>query len=141
MWAILAQVLTGPIVDAAVGVFGKYLQAGVDKEKIKAEFAASLGGVFRDVSKSNNEASRDMFVAFQKTLQTAKVVQYVWAYWVASQITFIIWLQIGVPFISYKFGVVYPGVGALDQWAYAGIMGALGLGPLVIKHTMTPPKL
>ena len=141
MWAILAKVLTEPLVDAAVGVFGKYMQAGVDKEKIKAELAESFGSVFRDVLRSNNEAARDMFVAFQKTLQTTKVVQYIWAYWVASQITFIIWLQIGVPAISYAFNITYPGVGALDQWAYAGVMGALGLGPLVIKHTMTPPKL
>lgn len=140
MWKIIGDILLGPLVNAAVSVFGKYMQAGVDKARIEADLRTSFGQVFLEASKSNNEAAAKMFDSFQRTLQTTKVVQRVWAYWVTSQITFLIWLQFGVPFISYQYGIQYPGVGTLDQWAYGGVMGALGLGPLVIKHTMKPPS-
>ena len=141
MWQILGNILVGPIVNAVAGVASTYITNETDRQKFKAELEKSVWSVFENVAKSNNEAATKMFTEFQRTLQTTKVVQLVWAYWVASQITFIIWLEVGVPWVAYYTGNPYPGVGALDQWAYAGVMGALGLGPLVIKHTMKPPSV
>lgn len=142
---IIADLVMGPILDrllsTGLDAYKAHLNKEISKEELSVRLKTEVLGAFKEVAKSDNEAVTKTFAAFMDALKTSKVVQAVWAYWVVSQVTFLIWLEFGVPLYTHISGHSYPGVGALDQWAYAGVLACLGVGPLVLKSTKKPPTL
>lgn len=138
----ILNLIMGPLLDKLLSTGADMFKAYENKQISQMQLREQLGGLvqqaFVDVSKSANDAVTKTYASFMDTLKTTKIVQYVWAYWVASQITFLVWLELGVPYFNQYYGLTWH-VGALDQWAYAGVMAALGLGPLVLKAIQPKP--
>lgn len=139
---ILGMVL-GPVVDkllsTGLSAYQAHIQGQISKEELRAKITGMVQDAFVEVSKSSNDAVTKTFESFMQTLRVSKIAQWVWAYFTVSQITFLVWLELGVPYLSYQYGIHYPGVGSLDQWAYAGVLSCLGLGPLALKFSQ--PKV
>lgn len=145
MEAIIAAVINaiiGPIADKVLEWHKDNNATMISHEQISAELKKVALGAATQWWSSTNDATVKTFDSFQATLRTTRTAQIVWAYFMVSQITFIIWLELGIPFLVYMFNVKYPGVGSLDQWAMASVLACLGLGPLVLKHSQPDvPKI
>ncbi len=141
MWTTLVGMLTGPIVDAIMTVIGKYLQAGVDKEKIKADVKLAVLNAFKEVAKSDNEALTKTYAAFMDAATKSVLMQRVWACVCISQLVVLLWHQLGIPAFVLATGIPYPSSGSLVEWAYALLGFCIGAGPLVLKSQRKLPTV
>jgi hypothetical protein len=130
----LIHAILGPLLDDGLKAYQAHINGEITKEQLKEHLQGLALQAGTDWVKSSNDAAVKTFDSFQQTLRVSKIAMYVWAYFMASQITFILWLEIGIPFVSYNWSIHYPGVGSLDTWAMTAVLTCLGVGPLVLKQ-------
>lgn len=137
--AAVIQAIIGPIADKVLEWHKDDNRTALSKEQITAELKKVAYQSATDWVRSSNDAVVKTFDSFQHTLQVSKTAARVWAFFLCSQIVFLIWLEMGVPAL-YKLGLIsnWP-VGTLDAWAMSAILACLGLGPLAIKAST--PKI
>jgi len=133
--AAVIQAMIGPIADKVLQWHQDDNKTSISKEQITSELKKVAMSAATQWWASSNDATVKTFDSFQQTLRITKTARVVWAYFMVSQITFIVWLELGIPFLAWKWEVHYPGVGSLDTWAMAAVLACLGLGPLVLKHS------
>ncbi len=131
----IVRAMIGPLADTGLKAYQAHINGEISHEQLQEKLKEISLGAATQWWASANDATVKTFDSFQTTLRTTKMAQIIWAYFMASQITFIIWLEIGIPFIAYMWEIKYPGVGNLDQWAMGAVLACLGLGPLVLKHS------
>lgn len=143
MWAALAQMLIGPLVNAAVDAYKVHTQGQVDELRLRADLMAKFGLVFQEVAKSDNELAAKMFASFQQSLQVNAEIRRVWRVVVFVQLFVVFWYQFMVPaLVTVKIIEHWAPAGNTVDWAYALLAGCVGLAPVVLKpRAPVIPKL
>ncbi|SRR6266403_373285 len=138
MEAIIAAIINaiiGPLAKNGLDAYKAHIAGTISHEQLSEKLKEVAMSAATQWWASANDTTVKTFDSFQQTLRTTRTAQRIWAYFMVSQITFIIWLELGIPYLAWQFGIRYPGVGNLDQWAMGAILACLGLGPLVLKHS------
>jgi len=133
--AAVIQAMIGPLAEDGLKAYQAHINGQISHEQLQTQLKSIALSAATQWWASANDATVKTFDSFQQTLRTTRVAQRVWAYFLVSQITFIIWLELGIPFIAWMWEIKYPGVGSLDTWAMGAVLACLGLGPLVLKHS------
>jgi hypothetical protein len=129
----LAPSLVDGLISRITTVFQAYFQKEITAEQLRAQTIEALLATFADVEKAYADALSKTFASFMGAMQVSRLVRYVWASVVISQLLVLIWHQVGIPAIV-ALGWIsrYPSSGTTVEWAYALIAACVGLGPAIL---------
>lgn len=143
---IVAAIVKG-LVGGALGSIENIATAFINKQVSKEQFEAELRQIgikaLADAEVAGAEAEARIFEAAQETVRASFSApswwtRNVWAFVVTSQTIVLLWFQIGVPFLVYFTGMPFPRTGDdLLKWAYAVVIGALGVGVWQMRSRTT----
>jgi hypothetical protein len=105
----------------------------ITREQLLNEMGKMLLSSVVEVEKAMADAIKATFASFMGTVQATPIVARAYVAVLLSQTTVLVWVQVGVPFLTWMTGTVYPDAGTTINWAYALVAGLCGLGPLVMK--------
>ena len=125
----IAPLLIGKVADA----FTAYTNKQITIAELQAKVQQALMECFAEVMHSQSDALTKTFATFGQMMANSRLVRIVWAVVVLSQLGVLLWSQLGAPAIVYVWGGAWPSAGATINWAYLVVVGALGMGPVVLN--------
>lgn len=141
MLAALLPALIPQFFKAALDAFTAYQ----NKQITLAQLEAQLGTVWlREATKweeANTEMVARTFATFGQMLMSSKIVQRCYAFVVITQTCVLIWVQVGIPYLVWKYGGTFPSPGATIDWAYALLVLLLGGGIAAMRRPQQPRPL
>lgn len=132
MFSIITAI--APLFINKIGdAFIAYEKKQISLAELQARVQQALMECFSDVMKAQSDALAKTFATFGDVMKNSRLVRVVWATIVLSQLGVLIWHQALIPFLTWKYGGVYPSAGVTIEWAYLLITGLCGLGPVVLN--------
>ncbi len=125
----IAPLLIGKLADA----FAAYENKQISLAELNARVAQALMECFTEVMKSQSDALGKTFATFGQIMVNSRLVRLVWAIVVLSQLSVLLWAQVGISALVYWKGGAWPSAGATIDWAYLLVAGLCGLGPVVLN--------
>lgn len=146
MLSILAGLVTPTLITSLLSgagdIFLKYQQNQITKAQLEEHLKEMILQAFTEVEQAYAKSLSDMYSSFMQAVVQSKIMQRTWATVVLSQTAVLVWAQLGVPAVVAAGWVEkWPSAGATIDWAYYLVGACLGFGPLVLKRTVTLPKL
>lgn len=139
--AILSS-LGGAFIDRFLGTalkaFEAYNNKQISMEELRTRLQLSLVDAAKAVEVSHSETLAKTYASFMGAVQQSKVMQFVWAAVTLSQLSVLLWAQVGIPFFVMLMRQTipnwkYPSSGATVEWAYLLLAGCIGMGSVVLR--------
>ncbi len=129
--------LIGPLLDRLLGPITDLFKAHINKqisiEELRTRLKETLINGLVEVEKSHADSITKTFDSFMKAAVQSKVMLWVWALTALSQLTVILWHQVGIPLYTHLCTCSYPSSGDTSGWAYALLMFCLGGGAVALR--------
>jgi hypothetical protein len=125
------------IVDAFLGkaleAFKSYNEKTISIEELRTKVSIAMMESFKQVEVTHAEVLAKTYASFMQALVQSRILQWVWAAVVLSQLFVLVWSQFFVPLL-YAYGYL-PNwkAGTTGDWAYLLIGACIGLGPMVLR--------
>jgi hypothetical protein len=134
--AIFSQVGMG-MINAVLGQFLEAFKAYENKqisvEQLKDQLYGIMVNAARDVEVAQADALTKTYASFMGAMVQSKILQWVWATAVISQLFVLFWSQFLVPLL-FSFGLLTSWkAGTTADWAYLLVGALLGMGPMVLR--------
>lgn len=127
--------IVGKFFESGERIWTQYIQKEITKEQLLTELQKALLAAVVEVERAHADAIKATFASFMGTVASTPIVARAYVTVLLAQCGVLVWVQVGVPFLSWMTGADYPSAGTTIDWAYALVAGLCGLGPLVMKTT------
>lgn len=140
--AILSS-LGGAFIDHFLGTalkaFEAYNNKQISMEELRTQLKTALVDAAKAVEVSHSETLAKTYASFMGAVQQSRLMQIVWACVTLSQLSVLLWAQVGIPFFVMLMrqtipGWNYPSSGATVEWAYLLLAGCVGMGSVVLRN-------
>jgi hypothetical protein len=128
------DVLSGNLVDRLADLFKAYMAREITRDQLVAEVGKALLASIQAIELSHAQVLGQTYDAFIKAAAQSRVMQWVWATVVWSQLAVLLWHQVGISALVYVTARPWPSSGSTVEWAYLLVGGLCGLGPLVLRR-------
>jgi hypothetical protein len=130
---IIADILTGGLIDKITGLADSYLKGQVTKAQFDAQVRIEAGKAGVEIEQAWAKASTEQYESIQKTLRASVILQRAYAVVMISQLFVLVWYQIGAPAFLLVTGTAWPSPGTTIDWAYLLLAITIGGGSLVAR--------
>jgi hypothetical protein len=135
---IVADILTGGLIDKITGLADSYMKGQVTKAQFDAQVKIEAGKAGVEIEQAWAKASTEQYESIQKTLRTSVILQRAYAVVMISQLFVLVWYQIGAPAFLLATGTAWPSPGTTIDWAYLLLAITIGGGSLVSRLQRSP---
>lgn len=138
MFSTILSLLSGPLLDKLLApltdIFKAYINKQITEAQLREQVQALLIGASKDVEVEHAEVLSRTYASFVDAMKSSALMQRVWTIVVMSQLFILFWSQFGVPLL-FAYGLLPHGwhAGSTADWAYAVVLGLMGLGPVVLR--------
>lgn len=119
----IISALANTFIGKATEAFTAYLNKQISIEELRSRVQIALSASFAEIEKSHADALAKTFESFTGAMIASRLVRWVWATVVLSQLGVLTAHQTG--FIAASASI---------EWAYLLIGGLCGLGPIILRH-------
>lgn len=133
MLAMLAPAIISAIFKEGLSAFTQYQQGKITLVQLQTKLAAIAMQEATKREAAYADTIKTTYPAFMQAVVNSRLVRWVWAITMLSQLGVLTFHEVGIPFIVWYTGHSYPSSGELIKWAYALLAFGLGGGAVVMK--------
>lgn len=138
MFSSIVSMLAGPLLDKLIApltdIFKAYINKQITEAQLREQVQALLIGASKDIEVEHAEVLSRTYATFVDAMKSSVLIQRVWTIVVMSQLFILFWSQFAVPLL-FAYGALPHGwhAGSTADWAYAVVLGLMGMGPIVLR--------
>jgi len=129
----ILQAITGNLFDKVADTFQAYFNKQISREEAQAKVSLALASAFAEVEKSHADSIARTFASFMDAAKTSLLLRIGWFLVVTTQLSVLIWHQVGIPAYVHIVGGSYPSSGTTVEWAYLLLAACLGMGAVLLR--------
>lgn len=122
----ILQSVLGAVLEPMERAFDAYIKKEISKQELMEKLQEALLTGFATVEGQFQDSLNKTYASFMDAVKQSKIMQWIWATVVVTQLVVLLWHQVGIPAFVRITNHPYPSSGTTVEWAYALLALCLG---------------